>query len=100
MKISFNDQELFTLSETQKNVIKDNVSSSMFEDDMKRRLTWVIMHKYEECLKSLKKEWEQKLKDAGIEMIPTNDEAFAQLVFSQPSYKDRYNRDFASQLQE
>lgn len=94
MKISVNEQELFTLSEVQKKVIQNDIPSEIFEDDMKRRLQWVLIDvKYQKCMERFRKEWEQKLKAKGVEMLPTNDDAFAQLVFSQPDYKNRSQRD-------
>jgi len=95
MKISVNDQELFTLSETQKNVIKNDIMEEVFEDDMKRRLQYILMHKYERCFERLKKEWEPKLKASGVKFIPTDDDAFAQMVFSHPSYKNRSQREMS-----
>jgi hypothetical protein len=93
MKVSVDDKELFTLSDTQKRVIMDNVRSEIFEEDMKRRLQWVLMHKYEQCYEDLKKEWDPKLKNDGVAMIPLNPDAYAQLVFSRPSYMSRSERD-------
>jgi len=96
MKISVNDTELFTLSETQKSVIKHDIPEAIFDADMKRRLEWVLMHKYEQCFKRFKEEWEPKLAANGVESIPTNKDAFATLVFSQPNYKNRAARDAES----
>ena len=93
MKISVNDQELFSLSETQKKVIRNDIHEDIFEDDMKRRLQYILTHKYERCFERLKKEWEPKLKEKGIAMIPTDENAFAELVFSQPEYKNRSQRE-------
>ena len=93
MKISVNDQHLFTLSETQKKVIKNDILEDIFDDDMKRRLEWVLTHKYERCFERLKKEWDQKLAAKGVAMIPTNPDAYAELVFSQPEYKNRSQRE-------
>lgn len=93
MKISVNDQELFTLSEVQEQVIKNDIQTELFEDDMKRRLEYILTHKYERCFERLKKEWDSKLAARGVEMIPTNPDAYAQLVFSQPDYKNRSQRD-------
>lgn len=93
MKISVDDVGLYTLTETQKNVIKDAVMENIFDDDMKRRLQWVLTHKYEQCFKKLKSEWEPKLAAKGMESVPTDPDAFAQLVFSQPEYKDRAARE-------
>jgi hypothetical protein len=96
MKISVNDQELFTLSDTQKQVIKNNIHAEKFDADMNRRLQWVLMHKYEECFKELKAEWDPKLAANGVKMIPTDPDEYAQLVFAQPNYKDRSAREQAA----
>lgn len=93
MKISVDNQEIYTLSETQKKVIKDYVHGDIFESDMRRRLHWVLNHLYQESFKKLKSQWEPKLKERGITMVPTDDEAFAELIFSQPDYKDRSSRE-------
>ena len=93
MKISVNDVELFSLTETQKKVLKNEIPSDIFEEDMKRRLEWVLSHKYEQCFKKFKNEWDPKLEAAGVESIPTNKDAYAELVFAQPTYKDRSARE-------
>lgn len=93
MKISVDDQEVFKLSETQKKVIKNDIPEEVFDEDMKRRLQWVLMHKYEECFKRLKAEWEPKLRANGVKMIPTDPDDYAQLIFSQPNYKSRAKRE-------
>lgn len=93
MKISVNDKELFSLNETQKKVICNDICSDEFDADMCRRLQYILMHKYERCFERLKKEWDSKLAANGVQMIPTDKDAYAQLVFSQPNYKDRKARD-------
>lgn len=96
MKITVDGVDLFELSDTQKKVIQNNVLNDIFDEDMKRRLKWVIMHKYEQCFKELKEEWDKKLIDNGVESVPTNPDAYARLVFSQPNYMDRKNREIAA----
>lgn len=93
MKISVDNKEIFSLSETQKKVIMNDISSEIFEEDMHRRLCYILTHKYEQCFKRLKEEWEPKLKANGLRSIPTDEEEFAKLVFSQANYKDRKIRD-------
>ncbi len=93
MKIKVDNIDLFELSEMQKNVIKNDIHDDEFEDDMKRRLRYIIMHKYEECFKRLKSEWEPKLAAQGVPQIPTDKDAFAKLVFSQSNYKNRSARE-------
>ncbi len=94
MKISVDDKELFTLSETQKKVIMNDIPEEIFQDDMKRRIQWVLLdEKYTKCYERLKKEWEPKLRANGVSSIPLDDEEFAKLVFSQPNYKSRSQRE-------
>lgn len=93
MKISVDGRDLFTLSETQKKVIRDEVQDEIFESDMKRRLQYILTHKYEQCFKRLKEEWEPKLRANGVKMIPTDPDEFAELVFAQPNYKNRSQRE-------
>lgn len=97
MKISINDQELFTLTEIQESVIKNDINSDEFDADMARRLEYILMHKYDQCFERLKLEWDEKLSSLGIELIPKNKDEYAQLVFSQPTYKDRKARDLEAE---
>lgn len=57
------------------------------------RLSWILQHKYERCLERLKLEWLPKLEARGISEIPSDDEFFAELIFSQSDYKDRLTRE-------
>lgn len=95
MKISVDDNELFVLTDVQKKVIMNDIREDIFGDDMKRRLKYILMNKYEECYRRLKSEWEPKLKENGVKLIPTDEEEFAKLVFSQTNYKNRSQRDAA-----
>lgn len=93
MKISVDDKEVFSLTETQKQVIQNDINADVFDADMKRRLQYILMHKYEECYKRLKSEWEPKLQALGVQSIPLNDDQFAQLVLARPEYKDKKSRE-------
>lgn len=93
MKISVNDQELFTLNEAQKKVICNDIHADIFDEDMKRRLHYILSHKYERCFARLKAEWDTKLKENGVDMMPTDPDKYAELVFSQPNYKCRKTRE-------
>ncbi len=93
MKITIDNVDLLELSDIQKKVMCNDIRSDVFEEDMKRRIQWILQHKYEQCLERLRMEWTPLLKANGIAMIPTDNEAFAQLVFEQPNYKCRRTRD-------
>ena len=98
MKIKVDNIDLFELTDIQKKVLKNDIKSEIFEEDMKRRLFYIINHKYEQCFKRLKAEWEPKLAAKGLESVPTGKDAFAELVFSQTDYKDRSARDAEKKL--
>jgi len=88
MKVSVNGVDLFELSETQKKVICDHVATEIFDEDMKRRLQWVIGHLYEQSFLELRKRWEPII-STRVPNVPSNWDDYAKLVFAQPEYKDR-----------
>lgn len=98
MKIQVDGVELFELTEIQKQVIKNDISSEILDEDVKRRLFNIINHKYDQCFKRLKAEWDTKLEANGVTSIPLDKDAYATLVFSQPDYKDRAARDLDAKL--
>ena len=100
MKFFVDSDEVFDLNETKKKVLKNDIRDEIFSDDLKRRVRWIIEHKYEECFARLKKEWEPKLAARGVEMLPVDQDSFAELIFSQADYKNRSKRELeASQGQ-
>ena len=99
MKVKYNDEEILSLNEIKESVLKDEIGSTIFEQDMIRRIRYIIMHKYEQCFENLRKEWEPKLKNRGVKMFPADDDEFAKLVFSQPDYLDRQGREKVSKSQ-
>jgi hypothetical protein len=46
-----------------------------------------LIHKYEHCIKELRKEWTPKLEEAGVTFVPLDDESFARFLFEHPCYK-------------
>lgn len=98
MKISVNGKDLFELNDIQKKVICNDISDDIFEEDMKRRLKWVLMHKYERCFARLKAEWDQKLLQNGVKSVPTNPDEYAALVFAQTNYQNSKQRNALVQL--
>lgn len=96
MKIAVNDELFFELNDTQKNIIKNDIHADEFDEDMKRRISYILTHKLERCFDRLKREWEPKLIAEGAKSFPTDPEEFAKLVFAHPEYKCRKTRDCQS----
>jgi hypothetical protein len=93
MKIFVDQEQVLDVTDNMKAVIKHDIPEDVFDADMKRRVRYIIEHKYEQCFDEFKKYGEQLLRDNGVAMIPTDRDAFIQLVISQPNYKDRIARD-------
>lgn len=94
MQIKVDDELIFELSEIQKKVIQNDIPSEIFDEDMKRRLKWILFdEKYSRCFDRLKKEWEPKLIASGYKQLPFDPDEFAELVFSQPNYMNRSQRE-------
>ena len=92
MLIILDNYIIYELNETMQKVIKNDIPAEIFQDDMARRLRCALENKYDACFDRLKKEWDPKLAERGIESIPTNKDKYAELVFSQPDYKSRSQR--------
>jgi hypothetical protein len=96
MKIKVNEKEILSLSETKKKVIQADIHADEFEKDCERRLCYILEHKFERCLERLKLAWQERLKER-YEAIPTDPEKLADLILSQPDYKDRKTRDLEAE---
>lgn len=93
MKISVDGKEIFSLSEIQKKVIMNDIPSEIFQEDMERRLEYILVNKYEKCFERLKNEWMPKLAQR-VSSVPTDPEALAEVIFSQADYKNRSQKGF------
>ena len=93
MIIKVDNKPILDITKTMVNVLRNETTDNDINEDIERRLAWIITNKYEQCFRRLQAEWLPKLSDRGIETIPTNKEKFAELVFSQPDYKNRTERE-------
>lgn len=92
--VKVDGQDLFEIDETKKMLLKSSeVKDSCCVDLSKEKLKWILQHKYERCMFRLRQEWETRLSKKGVKEIPVDDDAFAELVFSQPDYKNRSERE-------
>ena len=97
MEIFLNDQSICTLTATQEKVLKYYINSDILNDTLAHIIEKAIYHEYNVSLRLIKEEWAPQLRANGIEEAPLDDELYAQLVFSQPNYKDRKTRDLEAQ---
>lgn len=90
-KISVNDIELYTLNEADLKVLAHDIDRDILEEDLKRRLDWVLKHKLGTVFTQLIKEWAPILQARDIQ-IPEDPYEAANLIFAQEDYKDRHDR--------
>ena len=92
MEIKIDDKVILKFNETQIKILEHDISEDILYDDFERRLKYILITKYTEIVKRLRKEWEQKFKDQGMESIPLNDEKFCELVFASEGYQNKKTR--------
>ena len=90
--IKVDNQELFRVKPTLRKMITQYLCNSDVEF-CKNQLKFILQHKYERCMARLRHEWEQRLAKKGMKSFPLDNDQFAELVFSQPEYKNRSQRD-------
>jgi len=95
--VSVNDIEAFRVTPTHKRmlVLNGNIDPDEY---CQIQMKWILQHKYERCMERLRLEWEPKLASRGLDSVPTDDDVFAELVFSQAGYKNRSAREASSGL--
>jgi hypothetical protein len=91
MQFFVNDELIKELTPTQLKVIAHDLLN--VDEEMRRRVHDILMAAYERSFANIKHQWEIKLAERGEEFIPTNKDAFAELVFKQPDYKNRAQRE-------
>lgn len=78
---------------------KDEDFNKEEEKVLEQRASWILSHKYERCMERLKNAWLPKLAER-FDSIPADEDALAELIFSQPDYKDRSTRDLEEKEKE
>jgi hypothetical protein len=91
MKIAVNDVEICDIGQNQKDLFGEFIPQAQMEDAVAESIGKLLLHKYEQCMLRLRREWEPKLAAQDID-IPQDDDEFATLVFAHPDYKDKSAR--------
>ena len=89
MKFYVDQTAVLELNSTEEKIIQDNIPPALFTADMERRVAWVINEKLNTSFDSLFAHWLPILQQR-YESLPSNKNAFAELVFAQPDYKPQY----------
>jgi hypothetical protein len=89
MKFYVDQTQVYELNQTEQKIIQDNIKPDLFVGDMERRVAWVISQKLDQSFDMLFSHWLPILQQR-YESLPSNKNAFAELVFAQPDYKPQY----------
>ena len=93
MKIDVDGRELLEVTQDDIEILEYVIVSEFLEDDLKRRIKWIIEHKIERCYERFKNEWIPQLEDdPSVRTIPLNVKALFNMVKVRPDYKDRSAR--------
>jgi hypothetical protein len=95
MRVTVDDVDLYTMSDIQKKVIQNDISADKFENVMMGQIQGILKNQYALSFKNLKQKWDPILA-TRMASVPTDPDAYAQLVFSQADYLDRKARDAAA----
>jgi hypothetical protein len=92
MKIIFEyqgqQQVVHAFSETDINILRSEIRDEILQEDLQRRLYWVIAHKIQVIEEDLKKYWLDKfMKDPNYASIPADRIAFFAMVFAHPDFQ-------------
>ena len=72
MKISLNGRQILELTDLQKKVIQNDISSDIFESDMIRRAHWCIDHPCRRHCDRMRPQWIKEAKERGTLSIPVD----------------------------
>ena len=87
MKISRDSKTIYTISDSEKSILKHIIQNELYEDDVKRRIAyWVKDNLFEKALTRLKLKWNKILKDRDVKSFPTNNIEYSKVLLSQPEF--------------
>lgn len=75
----------------------DEIEQKIIANDVENPLDWVeavVRNKIARCKERLISEWTAKFRqEKSVENIPTDEDEMVELIFAQPDYKSRVERD-------
>lgn len=93
MKILIDDKVILELDEVQLKVWRDEIPDENLQEELEFRIRSAILDKYHKIYKRMEEYWVPQLRTLGVKSIPLDEKEFAELVFSQPSYATRTQRE-------
>jgi hypothetical protein len=92
MKIYLDNLEIFEITNIDRLLLEHDLID--VDNEIKRRLEYIIKHKVDQCYSRLKSEWDKKFQsDVNITSVPTKRDDYVALVIAHPDYKNRSVRE-------
>lgn len=94
MKIQIDGVDLFEISATDRKILEHDLPADQVDDEIKRRIKYIMDHKCDKIYSRIKAEWVDsgKLEELGVQSIPTSKQGLIDLVTARPEYKNRTQR--------
>jgi hypothetical protein len=84
--IKMNDKEIFQISDLDLSLLASELPE--VDEDIERRLKWIIEHKCDRIYDRFRTKWTQILIKEGVTSLPTGRDEFITLVINRPDYKN------------
>lgn len=92
MKVYLDQEEIFEIDSNMIKLLEHEILNVL--PDIKRRLKWVIDQRCDDVYKKLKLEYiEKSMQNPDVESIPADKNRLLDLIFSDPGYKNRSQRE-------
>lgn len=92
MQIKINDEIILEITQDYQDLLTYSLPLDSLEDEIKRRLIWIINEKLQGCKKRILRDWLPILK-SELTSLPVSDDDIVALVMAHPEYKNRDARD-------
>ncbi len=89
--IQIDGKTILEVSDLDLSILADNVSSDILDEDIIRRIVWILTHTIDECKKTLIENNSAIISKNN--MIPSDTNALCQLIINDLDYKSRKQRD-------
>lgn len=98
-KVFINDLLIFEFTELDKKALSDKFNKDDIEQRIKDIIGWAALSFATQAKEEIKKAWLPIL-FKRLKTIPTDDTELLTLIFSQPDYKDKDQKDFKKDAEE
>jgi len=93
MKFYIDNKLVYEITDTQKKILLHVFHKELFDDIFEHKIRFILDRELEVASSDLRNEWMNKLRASGVKSIPLDQYELAELIFSQPGYKNKNDKD-------